>query len=265
MKIFRYIFFLLIIILNGAVYPQLSFKTSRLKASEIYNFFQKISGNTGNNYLFKIESSYDFWLDFLSKSKHKNLMLANEYDGYKKDYSKSWSKNKMFYFAVSNPVECKYDELKKQVVIGDTDEFSHLKNYLGAAVNKPVILEKIFKPKNKKSVNPSEAGINEFILCLNILNFDDQFNKVFSNGIFSISKEFESERQASLLLQDCQMVLGIKIPGKDELFVKRDFVGDLTANKTGYNLFHVGVSAFVKRVILFNKTENKIISDVNIE
>ena len=87
----------------------------------------------------------------------------------------------------------------------------------------------------------------------------------FSNGIFSIKKEFESKEEASLLLQNCQMVLGIRIPERDDFIIKKDAVDDNITQITHYDIFHVGISGYVKRVILFNNMENKIISDVNIE
>lgn len=248
------------------VYSQYSFKTSKLKESEIFNFFQKFSYDTGSRYLFKIENSNDFFLDFLSKSKHSELVPKNLYEGLNKESSKSWTKTKMLYFAVSNSVDCKYDHDLKQVLIGDPNEFKSLKNYLNSGNSKPVIIEKLFKTSgegNNNSINSSR--INELIFYVNINNVNKKFIDIFSNGVFTIKKEFDSESQASVLLQNCQMLLGIIIPSKDDIFVKKDVVEDNTGGNSGYNLYHIGIPGYVKRVILFNKMENKIISDVFVE
>lgn len=256
----------LVFILSGNILPQ-SFKTSRLKDSELFKFFESLNTGSKNSNQIKIEKTFGFFADFIKNSKMSSALPTTELGTAWQDCAKNWSKNKLLYFVFSQPSSCNYNSLAKTVEIGNKEEFETLKLYLTKGIKQPVILDKVFRTEIRKKTPPGDTinNFNEFILCLNILNSGPSFSKLFNNGVFSIKKEFESEYQLNHLLQECQVVLGVKIPGREEVFIKKDNIESGSSSGADYNLFHLGISGFIKRVILFNKSENKIISDIFVE
>jgi len=259
-----FIFFLFI---SGEInYPQ-SFMTSKLKDGEIYNFFQKMSVEKGNRYSIKIENAYDFFMEYYAKNRSKTKDVNTAIRERPKDYSKSKEKGKILYFALPENVECKYDYTEGCVKYGGSDEFISLKNYMKPLVKFPLVIEKVFK---KKEEDKSAGGIdfepvNEYIFFIDVLNSGKSFNRIFNKGVFLLKKEFSSDFQSANLLQNCRMLLGLSIPANGNILFREDKLGRDAGVESRRNLLHIGMCAQIRRVILFNKTENKIIYESFVE
>ena len=179
MKKIVYILLIAVVVFCGSLTPQ-SFKTSRLKDSEIFNFFQKMSNtNDGKKYSLKIENTYNFILDFLLKSGNSVNLPESIFNDVKKDCSKIWSKSRIIYFAVGDPVDCSYENTTHTILLGNSDDYLSFKKYLSDTNNNPLLISRVYRTAAAHMADLTPAKLNEFIFFVNVMNKDNMFDRIF--------------------------------------------------------------------------------------
>lgn len=256
-------FFAILLMIQPPLLGQ-SFKTSKLKDNEIFNFFESSVLPDKKEKQLKLEDPSSVVASLISNSDTSSADFALALPVLSEGRQIKIDKSKIHYFELERPNLSYYNSELKKIEIGNTEDYNAIAKYFRLSVTNPVVIEKVFQPfaKNKRKIfSDSSQIVNELVIFLNIINKDDAFNSIFSKGIFSVRALNDVTVKKDLY--DCTFILGVKIAKQDELVLSSEKIGD--GKFAEYNLFHFGIKCYLKKIIVVNSAEKKIISDINIE